>query len=348
MAHGSVLYRDIWFDKPPLVAAVNLLWGVQAGPVLRLAGALYALLSCWLAFALGTRIWTRREGYCAAALLAFFLTFDTHSGVVPLAADMLLLAPHLAAVLLAYRKQPFWSGAAVGLGFLFNAKALFVLAACALFAWPGLPLLAAGFALPNLFAFGWLTYTGALAAYFDQVWRWPALYAASPVVSDPVWNGIVRSGNWVGFHSALVLGASVVFVRRENWRFVAWAVLCYAGVVLGWRFFPRYFLLLLPVLTVVAARGITMLRTRVWLAVVAVALAVPLIRFGPRYVMLGNDYVHGRQSTWSDLALDQDSRAAARLATANSKPGSTLAVWGYRPELYVYTGFRPASNMNWA
>ena len=39
MGHGSVLYRDIWFDKPPLVPAIYLLWGAKIGPVLRIAGA---------------------------------------------------------------------------------------------------------------------------------------------------------------------------------------------------------------------------------------------------------------------------------------------------------------------
>ena len=343
MTHGDVLYRDVWFDKPLLVPAVYLLWGAQAGPVLRIAGALYALLACWLAFALAARVWTSREGYYAAALFAFFLTFDTHSAVLPLAADMLLLAPHLAAVLLVYRKQPFWGGVAAGVGFLFNAKGVFVLAACAVFAWPSLLLLAAGFAIPNLLALGWLTATGSLTAYIDQVWRWPALYAASPIVADPVWNGIVRSGNWLGFHAALLLGAAAVYRRRENWKLLAWAIICYAGVVLGWRFFPRYFLLLLPALTIAAARGITLLPKRVGVAVLAIALAVPLVRFGPRYVMLGNDYLHRRESTWTDLALDQDSREASRLALNQARPGATLYVWGYRPELYVYTQFRPAS-----
>ena len=37
MSRGSVLYRGIWFDKPPLVAAVYLLWGAKSGVALRVA-----------------------------------------------------------------------------------------------------------------------------------------------------------------------------------------------------------------------------------------------------------------------------------------------------------------------
>ena len=121
MMRGAVLYRDVWFDKPPLVPAVYLLWGAQIGAPLRIAGAIYAFLACLLCYVFAASAWSRREGYWAAGLMGFFLTFDTHSGVLPLAADMLLLVPHLAAVLLAYRKQAFWSGLAAGIGFLLNA-----------------------------------------------------------------------------------------------------------------------------------------------------------------------------------------------------------------------------------
>src|SRR5580658_5634603 len=145
MSRGSVLYRDVWFDKPPLVAAVYLLWGAKSGVALRVAGAIYAWIACVIAYLIAARLWTQREGYWAAGLMGFFLTFDTHSAVVPLAADSLLLVPHLAAVFLASRKRAFWAGVAAGIGFLFNAKGVFVLAACALFGWPDLVPLAAGF-----------------------------------------------------------------------------------------------------------------------------------------------------------------------------------------------------------
>ena len=206
MKRGAVVYREAWFDKPPLVPAVYLLWGATIGPILRIAGACYATLACILAYAAAKTRWTSREGYLAAALLAFFLTFDTHSAVLPLAADMLLLTPHLAAILLAWRNQPFWSGIAAGIGFLVNAKAVFVFAAAALFTWPTLLPLAAGFALPNLIALAWLAGNHALVPYIDQAWRWPAQYAASPIVADPIRNGIVRTLNWAGFHAALIIG----------------------------------------------------------------------------------------------------------------------------------------------
>jgi hypothetical protein len=333
MKHGATIYRDVWFDKPPLVPSIYLMWGVATGPLLRVGGAVYTLIACLLAYGIAATLWTCREGYVAAGLMGFFLTFDTHSAVLPLAADLLLLVPHLAAILFAVRRQAFASGVAAGIGFLFNTKAVLVLAACAVFTgWPGLPAMALGFIAPNAIALGWLYGTGALPAYFDQVWRWPARYAGSPVVADPVWNGVLRTGNWLGFHAAVAIGAAVWWWRERQWRFIVWAALCYAGVVLGWRFFPRYFFLLLPALIIPAA-AVWSRRSR-WTLLAALLLAVPLVRFAPRYVSLSN---------WSDLALDEDSRSVAQMVRASSSAGSTLYVWGYRPEIFVYTGLKPAT-----
>lgn len=335
MKRGAVIYRDAWFDKPPLVPAVYLLWGAAIGWVGRLAGALYALVACGLAWALGRSLWSAREGYIAAALLGFFLTFDIHSGVLPLAADLLLLAPHLAAVLFAVQKRPLLSGAAAGIGMLFNTKAVFVLAICAVFSGSGIAALLAGFALPNAAAGIYLWSAGAWEPYLDQVWRWPALYAGSPIVANPVWNGVVRTANWLGFHAALLVGTVLFLRRRERtWPFVVWAVVAYGGVVLGWRFFPRYFFLLLPVLVLAAARGLALARSRAVIAVVAMALAVPAVRFAPRYFSLAG---------WGDLAMDRDSQEASQLALRAAGPGATLYVWGYRPEMFVYTGLKPAT-----
>src|SRR5579862_2232011 len=83
MLHGKMLYRDLWYDKPPLAALLCLFLGAQDGWPLRTAGALVALGCCAGAFGIGSRIWGRREGYVAAALMAFFLVFYAPTAVIP-------------------------------------------------------------------------------------------------------------------------------------------------------------------------------------------------------------------------------------------------------------------------
>jgi len=337
MQFGKTLYRDVWFDKPPLLASLYLAWGVRTGWLLRLAGALYALAACALAFGFAQDLWGVYEGVWAAELLGFFLIFDFPSAVIPLAADLTMLVPHLAAVWLAYRGRAFWSGAIAGIAFLFNTKALFVLAACAVWSFPAIGLLAAGFLLTNAIACASLAWAGALIPYLDQVWRWGFLYAGSTFVEHPLRNGIVRTADWLGFHAALVLAAwnGRSDTSSINWKLAAWATLSFAAAIVGWRFFPRYFFQLLPVLAIAASRGMVLLKRKQVL--VAALLLIPLVRFGPRYVLLARDLISGHQTEWRDVAMDRDSRAAARIVRQMAGPQDTLFVWGFRPELFIYT-----------
>lgn len=341
---GKGLYREIWFDKPPLVPAVYLIWAVRTGWVLRVAGSLYVLVCCAIAYKFARDLWSEREGYWAAGLLGFYLTFDIHSAVIPLAADLLMLAPHLAAVYLAWRGNAFWSGAAAGVGFLINAKSVFVLAACALWSVRGLPFLAAGFMVPNVIGAAWLWSASALIPYYEQVWKLGRLYASETFVANPLGNAAIRTVNWLGFHAPLMI-AAVWFWSRDRvlgrWRWLAWVALSLAAVAAGWRFFPRYYFQLLPVLVIAASRGLAVADKKRRL--ILLFLVIPLIRFGPRYLLLARDLLTGQAHQWADVAMDQDSREAARLARTETTKDDTLFVWGYRPELYIYTGLPAAT-----
>lgn len=337
MSRGAVLFRDIWFDKPPLLPAFYL--PLSDGWVLRLAGALYALSACVLAWVFARDAWGRREAYLAAGLMAFFLTFYVPSAVIPIAADLLMLVPHLAAVYLAWRGKALWSGAAAGIAFLINPKGLFVLAACAVWGWRGLPAMGAAFLVVNAAAAMWLWSQGALQPYIDQVWRWGRVYAGGTFVDDPLANGAARTLAWAGFHAAPILAAVWAWPReKQRWQWLAWAAISFAAVAAGWRFFPRYFFQALPVVVLLGARGFALLDRRRRLAL-ALLLLVPLVRFGPRYPLLAA----GRSETWPDIAMDRDSRAASRIVREMARPGETLFVWGFRPEMYVYTGLPAAS-----
>jgi hypothetical protein len=340
MLQGKTLYGEVWFDKPPLVPSIYLLWGAELGWALRIAGALYCFAACVLLYRFATDLWSRREGLLAAWLLGFFLIFGIPSAVLPLAADLLMLVPHIAAVYLAWRGKALWSGVAAGVAFLFNSKAAVVGAVCIVFAPRSLPQLAAGFLIPNAIVFVWLSISGALPSYVQQVWEWGGmLYSRNTFVDRPVWNGFVRTLNWLGFHAALVVGTAAYLMHArdsEKRKLAVWLVLSFAAVAAGWRFFPRYYFHVLPVFALLAARGFFLLPAwRVW--ILAALLLVPTLRFGPRYIALAADLARGVPHEWDDIVMDQDSREAAALLRHLARPGSTLFVWGYRPEIFAYT-----------
>jgi hypothetical protein len=355
--HGKTLYRDLWYDKPPLNVAAYLLFGAAGGVVLRVASAIYALSICATAFLFARRLWSDREGCIAAGLAAFFLIFYFPAATITLEPDTLLILPHLWAVYFAWRKRFFAAGFAAGIAMLLNVKALFVLATCGVFAfgmgWSSLPWLALGFAIPNFLGLAWLGWQGALAGYVDQVWRWGFFYAGSTTTAGTALaGGLGRAGNWAAFHAALVLGAAWCWwkepERRVQW--IAWAALSFAGVAVGWRFLPRYLDQLLPPLIIASSRGIALMnleKRRATQIILVIALLVPAIRFGPRYSILAAEDFRGSPHAWTDAAMDRDSQAAGRIIsgidTGIDHKGSTLFVWGYRPNLYVYTGLTAAS-----
>ncbi len=338
VARGKVLYRDVWFDKPALVAWINLLWGAHAGVLLRLAGAAYVIAVAAVAWQFARTKWSQQEGLFAAFFAAFFLTFGLPSAVIPLASDMLLILPHLAAIYFAWRGRAFLSGAAAGIGLLCSSKAIFVLAACALWQWRQFPLLLAGLLAPNALALGWMWLHGSASEYYRQAWQWGRIYAANTFVEHPLTEGFTRTANWIGFQAALVAGA-IVALRRER-RLAIWILLSLAGVILGLRFFPRYYFLLLPPTIIAASRGWSILMRPVRqvpsrkLAVAALCafLVVPLIRFSKPYITLASG------APLTDLAMDRDSRAAAEKLRTLAQSGDTLFVWGFRPDIFIDSG----------
>lgn len=321
MLRGKALYSEIWFDKPPLFPAFYMLFGALAGWPLRVAGALYVLLSAWAAGRVAAHVWGQREERLAAALTAFALTFGIPASVMVIGPDLMLIPLQAAAFLAAWKRQAFAAGLLAGIGMLINGKMLLLLPVMIVLR----PVWLAGFLAPQLLLLP------VASAYWMQVWAWGSMYSRDTFIANPVLEGLQRTMNWMGFHAAIVIGAAVGLREQPaKRRWLLWIACALVALTAGLRFSPRYYFLLLPPLTILAARGLALGKRPLLLLL----LLIPLIRFGPRYIELAQ----GKGSTWSDLAMEQDSRAAAALL----KGEGTLLVWGYRPEIYVLSG-KPAA-----
>jgi hypothetical protein len=204
-------------------------------------------------------------------------------------------------------------------------------------------------AAPLAAAAMWFWLSGAGPGFYEQVWRWGLLYSQGSPTAHPLQLGFTRLAAWLGFHAALAIGALLAFPslsKEQRWKMGIWIVCSFAAVCLGSRFAPRYFLQLLPPLAIVASRGITLAlrwnRKVAW-AVLSLLLLLPAVRFGPRYATLAAADLTGRDPNWSDVAMDLDSQQASAIIKELAKPSDTLFVWGYRPDIYVYTRLLPGS-----
>ncbi|MEP7363460.1 MAG: hypothetical protein ABI972_09415 [Acidobacteriota bacterium] len=326
MRHGLWPYRDFFYDKPPLPALLYRLTGITQGVELRILGALFVVWCAWLMADFARECWGESESRAAAWLTAFFLTFDTPSAVMALAPDLLMFVPHVAAVWLAWRKRALASGIVCGLALLTNAKAALLIPVCMAFA--------GGFAWPvPLAAIAFATLPVWISGYGQQVWEFGSVYAKDTFVTAPFAEGAQRTAGWLGFHAAIVIPAAWAFWRERDWRWMLWIVLSCASVVMGLRFFPRYYFALLPVTILLAARGLQLLPRAARLTALALLL-IPAIRFGPRFLTL---YDAG-DAQWSDTAMNRDSRKVRDAFAPLSLHDETVFVWGYRPDILVYLG----------
>jgi hypothetical protein len=156
-------------------------------------------------------------------------------------------------------------------------------------------------------------------------------------VENPLGNGVVRTLNWAGFHAGIVVAAALAW-KEITARWAIWLGLSAIGVAAGLRFFPRYYFQILPVVVLLAARGLATAPVRSWrVCVPALLLLLPLVRFAPTY------FAAARGGEWRDTAMDRDSRAVAAMVQGAAHDGDTLFVWGYRPEIYVYSHLPAAS-----
>ncbi len=348
--HGKMLYRDIWYDKPPLNALLLTLIGGYPGWPLRLASVAMELAGAAVAFRFASRLWGSREGYVAAAAFAFFHVFYFAATVIPVEPDTLMILPHLLAVYWAWSKRPLLAGLAAGWAFLLNTKGLFVLAACFLFYPAGWLMLAVGFAAPCAVMGAWLISQGAFPAYVDQVWRWGMLYAANPP-PEPFSTPLVRLGNWLAFHSALVLGAAFAWRRIEDvslrWKLVGWLGISLIAATIGWRLPPHYLNQLFPALVILGSCGLAALLVRRswWQVILLAAVVIPIARFTPRYVELIAEDLRGAAHSWRDVSMDRESREGAEFLRQIARPNDTIFVWGYRPNVVAYSRLPIAGRM---
>jgi hypothetical protein len=346
MLQGKVLYRDVWFDKPPLYAWVYLLNGGIGGWPLRLLDAAFGLLCCWLAWGTAGTLFGRWEARAAAMLMAFFLVFSIPAAVVSLAPDMLTVPFALGVAWLASSKRPMLAGAVAGLALMANAKALFLAPVVLLWLLPEWKRTMSGYAMALAAGPLLLLLQGSLTDYWHQVWVWGAAYSRDTHLAEPIAEGLLRTANWMGFHAALILGAFLYFLRRPDHHarpLAIWFLLALVSVAGGWRFFPRYYLAVLPVAVVIAAHGLRLMPARLRVALLAITLSVPMVRFGLPQYQIARASMTGDAALHRDLALFAGARDAAAWLRANAAAGDTLLVWGFRPELNALADLAPGT-----
>lgn len=177
-------------------------------------------------------------------------------------------------------------------------------------------------------------------------------------------------------------GREVCGVLRSDIILLIWFATSYVGLTIGGRFYSHYFFQIVPSLCLIGSRGLIGITAAIaaWqqglrraaIALLTIGFLVTVVRFHSRTVSLASDWVRGTKSEttagWFHERLNREEQAvAARVrglpdqwngavqggreamrnggprTRAADAPGDYLFVWGYRPEIYYWSGLLPAS-----
>jgi 4-amino-4-deoxy-L-arabinose transferase-like glycosyltransferase len=147
----------------------------------------------------------------------------------------------------------------------------------------------------------------------------------------------VVAAAWSPLLVVLAVGRRHILRHRLT---LVWLAAMLVAVVPGGRFFPNYFLMVLPPLALLVAPAITQLATAGRRAVVTLGVFVLAVSLAAAW-----KWDRVRPGMAHD---DAAARAAARHVAARSSVADTLFVWGNSPEIYYYADRVMATRFAWA
>jgi hypothetical protein len=251
--------------------------------------------------------------------------------------EVFMLPAMTAAMLLGIRRRPGAAGATLAVATLAKQTAATTLLPLAWLAWRarrtrGVARLACAFAGPILVVAAVLGFHD----FFFWVFTGNGGYLdASGVLGYAISLGARQTEWFLAGHAAVVVLAAFAWrYRREDADLWLWTLSGVIAVMAGLRFFPHYYLQLLPPLCLLATRTLASWPafTRRW---VVATVTVVLIATTSYYLAQAFPRTNDRNAV---IASD-----VARYMHDHSTPTSRVLVWGHAPEVYWASDRLPAT-----
>lgn len=331
---GGTLYVDVVDRKPPIVPVLYRVAGaftddLRAMRVLAVvARVATALLLAWEA----NRRWGGRCAWWAG--LGFLFSAAALPAIDTQAANFeVFMAPTMvAALILGARGRPGGAGVALALSTLTKQTAAAGLLPLAYLAWRGrrgrgLGLLVVGFVVPIVVT---ALVFGARDFLFWNYFGTGDYLDVSGFVDYAFRRGLAQTMHFVAVNLVLLAMAAKAWrTWRRDLDLWLWFVASLAGVAAGLRFFDHYFLQLIPVLCLLAAR--------------------PFDELSPRRALAGGMIVvvtagFSLSEAWGEArSTDERLVAVTEFVREHTAPDDSILVWGHWAELYYEADRPPAS-----
>jgi 4-amino-4-deoxy-L-arabinose transferase-like glycosyltransferase len=362
---GGKLYIDAVDRKPPL-----LFW-TYAG-IFELAGkynwkALHAVTILWTLgtmaglYAIGCHLFDRATGLVAALLYSVFLPWATSKNLA-LNGELLMNLPIVWGWAIAFRRSSspirpelFLAGILLGIAFLLKQPA--AIAAVPL----GLYLLLAShratvpasvISAVNQAAFLTIGFFGVLGLVALILWEQGTLRDAfywiftDHTIPHVFWDrAFLHTLAFLGACLPLVLGSVLALSRKEKiWKereperaaLIGLLAVSVIGAAAGARFYPHYYIQLIPPLALLAAP----FYARLW----SKQLQAPHRLLKPRVTQawIGLTVIGFFIAHWIELASQRGPSASGKYLLEHSSPDDRIFVWGQSSNVYLEARRRPA------
>ncbi len=363
---GGHPYIDAIDRKPPLLfwtyAAVFEIAGKYNWMALHVVALMWVLGTMAGLYVIGRRLFDRETGLIAALLYSVFQPWAVAKNLA-FNGELLMNLPIVWAWAIAFgrrasrlRPELFAGGTLLGAAFLLKQPA--AIAAVPLGLYLFLPSYRASrgvtrmesIAQAAILTLGFLAALGLVALILErqgilhEAFYWT--FTSHTVPYFFLKRGVLHTLAFVGACLPLVLGAAMslrdddgIWASRKTERFalIGLLVASAVGVVAGARFYPHYYIQLIPPLALLAAPPYARFccgraRMRSWIfrpAVASAWLAITVVAFSV--------------SHWKLLARDSEPSETVRYLTAHSAPNDRIFVWGRNAaDLYLLARRRPA------
>ena len=360
MNGGGALYSDGGVDdKPPgifwVYAATFRIFGTYQMTAIHVVALLVIAATCLLLFLVGRQLSNSRAGLLGAVLYGV-LTAQGNPGLQAANAEVFMMLPLVASVLVMLRRQWLWSGALLVAAIAFKQVAaanLLLLPAAIVLLEPERARLraavrfAAGLSAALLVGAAILELTSSLTGFWH--WSIASLYGFASMNwrPDQLWFRVRYSLPYFIGGTAVIWVAAIAFASR--WRglraaervVVAWLAASVVGSVAGGHLFYHYFIQVMGPLALVggiaidralessARRRSKYFLSRRWIAAaIVVGVVLPTAAWGA-YDLNADPLTYdvGPKVPQHELL--------AAYVKAHTEPDDRIFVWGDWPALYV-------------
>ena len=364
---GGKPYRDAIERKPPLLfwtyAGVFRMMGKYNWPALHLFALGWTLATMAGLYQAAKQLWDREAGLAAALLYSVFGSYATWKNLA-FNGEMMMNLPLAWAWAIGMRQAPsrvraelLVAGGLLGAAFLLKQPA--AIAALPLGLYLLLPSyrrsrgvsFASAVGQAAMLTLGFAGVLGLVAAILQhqgilgEAFHWTVSDHSVPYV---FWNhALTATAIFVVSCAPLLVGTALACRKlRECWvgksaeqtALIGWLVVSAVGVAAGGRFYPHYYLQLLPPLALLAAPALSDLWRK------KLATTPEMWRFAVTWwTWLGVTALVFLLLQWWELASRREPSSAGRYLAAHAGLVDRVFVWGQQPEIYLDAHCRPAS-----